>query len=97
MAIDIETEEMVPITRSPMHIPGRPHISTVVRWCTRGVRGLVLESVIVGGRRFTSVEALSRFVAHLSSPGVATSSRVTQQQRAEMEAVERRLDGHGIK
>lgn len=39
----------------------RIHPSTVHRWRMRGIRGIRLESVLVGGSRFTSEEALVRF------------------------------------
>lgn len=40
-----------------------PDISTLVRWALRGVRGRKLQTILVGGRRFTSAEAVARFVA----------------------------------
>lgn len=40
----------------------RPHLSTVLRWCTRGSRGVRLESVVLGGRRLTSVAAVRRYM-----------------------------------
>lgn len=36
---------------------------TIIDWWDRGVAGIVLESYLIGGRRFTSVEALERFFA----------------------------------
>ncbi len=40
----------------------RPNISTLHRWATRGVRGVRLETVAVGHVRYTSVEAVRRFL-----------------------------------
>ena len=40
----------------------RPYVATVYGWARRGVGGRVLESVRVGRRRYTSVEALCRFM-----------------------------------
>jgi hypothetical protein len=40
---------------------------TLHRWCTKGLRGLKLESVKVGGARFTSAEALARFFQALTA------------------------------
>lgn len=37
-------------------------VSTVRRWCTRGVRGVTLESFVEGGERFTTSEAYERFI-----------------------------------
>jgi hypothetical protein len=47
-------------------IPGRNgrklHHSTVYRWMTKGVRGKILESVTIGGTRFTTEGCLKRFI-----------------------------------
>jgi hypothetical protein len=40
----------------------RPHLATLHRWATRGVRGVVLETVAVGHLRYTSTAALERFM-----------------------------------
>ncbi|KAB2944616.1 MAG: DUF1580 domain-containing protein [Phycisphaerae bacterium] len=50
----------------------RPHLSCVFRWVNpqRGCRGRILETVVVGGRRFTTRAALLRFVDELSTPAV---------------------------
>jgi hypothetical protein len=74
---------------------GRPiHISSVYRWTTSGVRGVVLETVQVGGRRLTSLEALQRFAERLSartgagsdSPTGPGGRTVAQRQRAAQHA-----------
>lgn len=40
----------------------RPDKSTIFRWCLRGVGGVKLEHVRLGGRLLTSRQALTRFV-----------------------------------
>lgn len=35
--------------------------ATLRHWCTRGLRGRRLEAVIIGGRIYTSVDAIKRF------------------------------------
>jgi len=63
------TERLRPLQEAAREIPGRPHISTVLRWCLKGIKGgIKLETILVGGKRFTSVEAIERFVARLSAP-----------------------------
>ncbi len=63
--IDITKEELVPVEKVPGFVPDRNgrriHRATVYRWFQRGVRGRRLEWIQVGGRRCTSVQALSRF------------------------------------
>ena len=60
MPIDIESERLVPLREVPSILPGRVHISSVYRWIGR--QNQRLESIRIGGRRYTSREALSRFV-----------------------------------
>jgi hypothetical protein len=65
--IDVQTESLVSLPDACKLIPGTPHLATVHRWRLRGVRGGVkLETCLCGGRRFTSVEAVQRFVDRLS-------------------------------
>jgi len=43
-------------------LPGRPHVSTLHRWRARGVKGVRLECVRVGGRWYVTRKALQRFL-----------------------------------
>ncbi len=38
------------------------HVSTVERWVNHGVRGRKLSSLLIGGRRFVTEEAISKFI-----------------------------------
>ena len=88
MALDLSQEHLVTLTEAGRIIPGSPHFSTLWRWYQRGIRGARLETVIVGGRRFTSHEAIARFIArttaardgHSSSLGSASSGTASQPQ-----------------
>jgi hypothetical protein len=46
-------------------MPGCPHVNTVRRWADRGVRGVLLKTWRVGGRWFTSEEAILEFIKRL--------------------------------
>ncbi len=65
MAIDIENEQLLTLTEATKVLPrlnGRqPAISTLWRWCRKGVRGVRLEYVRIGRNIATSREALGRF------------------------------------
>jgi hypothetical protein len=71
MAIDITHERLITIEQAAQMLPGRDggtvHRLTALRW-TRppGLRGVILESVLAGPRRCTSVEALSRFLERVT-------------------------------
>jgi hypothetical protein len=64
--IDPQTEQLVTFAEATKLIPGRPHLSQTYRWAERGLGGIKLEWIKAGGKRFTSVEALSRFYAALT-------------------------------
>ena len=52
-------EKLMPLVDAVDRATGRrPHLSTVLRWCTKG--NVRLESRILGGRRLTSVDAVLR-------------------------------------
>lgn len=65
MAIDINAEELLELSKVPANLERRTgkrlNVSTVYRWINRGIAGIQLETVLVGGSRFTSAQALNRF------------------------------------
>src|SRR5271157_87707 len=69
--IDTIAERPIPLDQIPPEaIPGRAgnpvHKGTLGLWHRRGVRGVRLETWMVGGRRCTSIEALNRFYQAVS-------------------------------
>ena len=82
--IDIRTEQMFPLKDAIRYVPGRPDKSTLYRW----VFGGKLESVKVGGRLFTSREAIDRFVARCTSPADVPRSVSHDARQAETELTE---------
>lgn len=71
--------------------------ATTWRWTIKGVRGVKLESLAVGGRRVTSAEAFERFIAATNSNTVATPPVPSpHERRRAIEAAERDLSKAGI-
>ena len=71
MPIDIASEPPIPLTQATIYLPRRRRgrkaaTSTLHRWATRGLRGVVLETIRIGGTRCTSLQALQRFFDRLS-------------------------------
>jgi hypothetical protein len=64
--IDVMTERLLPLIAVPSAVPTRPGRSTARRWAREGIDGVVLETVKVGGRRYTSYEAVARFLERLN-------------------------------
>lgn len=74
------------------------HVSTLWRWQLRGVRGVRLETILLGGIRHTSHEALERFTAACTAAaeGSQPTVRTTHQRERDIEAAERELAEAGI-
>ena len=68
------------------------------RWRLRGIRGVKLETIKIGGRRFTSAEALARFIEQstAAADGLPLPTRTNRQREAAIRRAERELDGLGI-
>jgi hypothetical protein len=56
----------IPLKEAAKHFPGRPHLSTIIRWSDAGVHGVILKSIRVGRRIFTTKEAIDEFLAELN-------------------------------
>jgi len=94
MSIDIHSDSLLTISQAAKSLPMRPNVSTVWRWIQRGVRGVTLDSVVVGGRRYTSKEALQSFVERstAAADGKAMPVRTSRQREREITAAERDFD-----
>ena len=102
--IDPNKEALLSLTQAAKSLPARrkgkrPHVSCLYRWTTSGCRGVILESIQVGGTRCTSKEALARFFDRLTeqaNPQAAASSRTPTQRRRAADAAIRELQREGV-
>lgn len=92
MTLELQEEKFLSLRDAPKHFPGRPHISTIYRWITR--KNNPLETIKVGGRVFTTVEAIHRFIAACNPSRSVAPPRLRQEQ---IEHAERTLDAAGIR
>jgi hypothetical protein len=60
----------------------RLNVATLFRWSSRGVRGVRLETLPVGGCRCTSEAALKRFFERLNNPGAAVQRPASVRRQA---------------
>ena len=91
------TEELVSLRDAAKLLPRRragkrPHVATLYRWTTRGLRGVVLETLQVGGTLCTSREALQRFFERLT----ARPACAAHVEEPSGERVENELARHGL-
>ena len=102
MSIDIRREQLLTFAQAAKVLPsdsGKPiALSTLHRWRMRGIKGVKLETVLVGGRRYTSLPAIERFSAATTAAadGTATPLRTPRQRAAAQRRAESELDAAGI-
>ena len=96
--IDLSRETAVSVADVPGRVPGRPHVSTVWRWINSGVRGARLETITVGARRYTTQEAISRFIQATTAAtnGEPQARRTPRQRQRGIERAEADVAQAGI-
>ena len=100
--IDAHLEHLLTLSAAARSLPGRSgrgvHVSTIWRWSQRGIRGVRLETILVGGTRHTSREALQRFftATTAAADGTPPATRTPHQRRQAAQRAERELGEAGI-
>jgi hypothetical protein len=105
--IDSNAEHVVSLADAARLCPKRrggkrPHVSCIYRWTTSGCRGVILESIQIGGTRCTSIEALQRFFDALTATAQADRGAplpprtLSPSRQRQIEAAERRLARAGV-
>ena len=68
--ITLGIDTILPLRKTPAAIEKetgyRPHENVVDRWRRCGVRGVRLPTTLIGGRRFTSTQAVAWFLARIN-------------------------------
>lgn len=90
--IDVQNETVINFTEASLHLPGNPCYATLQRWKARTSNPL--EVVKIGGRIFTSLEALERFAQRCTDP---TSKPVnTRSRQKAIDRADKELAAEGI-
>ena len=97
MSIDPHSEDLVTLAEARKLFPNRPHISTIWRWIQRGTRGHRLDTCYVGGRRYTSHEAIANFLSALNgNNGGATPADPSARRQRQIDQAEAELAAAGM-
>ena len=96
---DVLDESLIPLAVAAREIPNRKgglgvDVATVWRWTLKGIKGIRLESVMAGGIRQTSREAIRRFFERLTAAADGASVaviRTSKQRERAIAAAEREL------
>jgi uncharacterized protein DUF1580 len=62
----IQNETVIALEAVGKHLPHKISKRTAWRWAFSGLAGVQLESMVVGRRRYTSTEAIDRFIENVS-------------------------------
>jgi hypothetical protein len=102
--IDLQNEQLITLPQAANLVPParngkKTHVSTVLRWILKGIDGVKLEGIRIGGRWLTSTPALQRFGERVTPDLNGERSKgprsPSQRERAIARA-ERRLERIGI-
>jgi len=91
MRIDPKIEQLLTLAEACRSIPPRGvSRATLFRWIQKGVRGAVLSTIVIGGRRHTSQQAIDSFISSMnSSDAPAAAPAFTVEQRSRMSVAAR--------
>lgn len=93
--IDLSTERLITLSQAAKLLPDRPSVATLWRWRTKGAHGRRLESIVLGGKVYCSVEALERF-AQQQGGGDSSAIRSPARREKEIRRAEIELEKAGI-
>jgi len=84
--IDVLNEQTLSLSTAARELPGVTgrgvSVSTIWRWSLRGIHGVRLETILVGGIRMTSREALQRFFERTTAAANGDAIVNTSRQRS---------------
>ena len=94
----LENETVIPFKEARSGFPGRKRVAlqTLHRWRLHGVRGVKLETVLIGGLRCTSREAISRFISNQNRVEQCTPSITPKQKQKQAETTDHLLEEAGL-
>lgn len=98
MSIDVQSEKLLTLAECREAFPGgkRLSLATLHRWRLNGVRGTRLETVLVGGMRYTSREAIARFIERQNADESPAPTITPAQRHRQAEAAQKELARAGI-
>ena len=97
MAIDFETETIITLGEGCRAFPPNGiSDATMARWIQKGVKGVKLETLLIGGRRVTSREAISRFIVAQNPDDAPVAAITATQRRKQSEAARTELERIGV-
>lgn len=99
MPIDTRTETIISFNdaRSEFKDGRRKALATLHRWRLKGCRGVKLETLLIGGIRYTSKEAIDRFIQAQNADESPAPAISPAQRRRQAEAAQAQLERMGVR
>lgn len=97
--IDLTKEALLTLNEARSAFPGgkRLGLATIQRWRLTGVRGVRLETALIGGMRYCSREAIARFISAQNAADAPAAPVITaSQRRRQSEAARKALEEIGV-
>jgi hypothetical protein len=97
--MSILSESVITLAEAARRLPGCPHVSTLHRWRTRGLRGVRLRTSKIGGKRMVALRALEEFCAAVTAASDGKRQQAThnsKRREREIAKVEGELTKLGI-
>lgn len=80
-SIDVFSDELLTFKDAAKLLPGRPHFLTLHRWAKEGLRGVFLQTVLIGNVRYTTRAAMNEFFTQSAQPTSGQFRPKAKQQR----------------
>jgi Protein of unknown function (DUF1580) len=72
-------DDLISLTAASRLLPSHPNPATLWRWRTKGIRGIRLQTVLVGGRRFVTRKAIEEFIQRLTEAAEQRATDIRQE------------------
>lgn len=86
---EILSETVIELTKATKEFPIPCSRPTLERWMRKGCRGIRLETVKIGGKRYTSKEAIQRFLIRQQRIGPDEAPAPTKKSMSKKEIAEK--------
>jgi hypothetical protein len=92
--IDVAHNQPIPLRQAARDYFGNPSNATLWRWMLKGVKGVRLSTIVIGGRRYLTRAAAEEFIhatTAAANRGERMPTRTARQRDRDIEAARREL------
>lgn len=86
--------DFLTIAQAARLLPNRPQPGTIWRWRTKGIRGIKLDTCLVGGRRYVRKQSIVDFIERVTA--AADHSQADEPAPTRSAETSARLDAEGL-